>query len=353
MWLSLIASPGFISRVCAFGVTVVRSDSAAGWAARRARRCVWMKREVDGLDAVRVAGPVGGAFQAVDGQRRAPVGVVAADLVGEGREAGRVELQLHERRARRPGTCRAARSRRSAACTAAAASELRVAEVRRDPGGDGQLEAVRRRRVRGGARSAGPCGSTGSRSIPGESLPEPGRDGEEPQRRLVVADVVAVVLEPLGRRRARVGARRRGLTGCWIGLKPLQSSPPAACGITWAAVAGRAGRPRRGRHRHRRGDHPHPGGETQPTSESVRTCHLAPFPLESLPRLTLCPRATRRKGVRRTATPVRWKRWTGSASATCTTGCTTPCTAAHLPSAGCTTSWSPGASSSSSGCCAG
>src|SRR5580704_9321519 len=55
------------------------------------------EREVDGFEALVVAvGKLEGAREAVDIQGRAPVSVVAAWRVNEGRHTGRVKLQLHE-----------------------------------------------------------------------------------------------------------------------------------------------------------------------------------------------------------------------------------------------------------------
>ena len=113
-------SPGFISSVRWFGVDVLRL--AKPRVPRPGGDAVgWDEGEVNRLDAVVVAdGSVGRALQRVDGQRRAPVGVVAAEAVGERGEPGRVELQLPGTRNLRPGSCHAVSSCRCRACRAAA-----------------------------------------------------------------------------------------------------------------------------------------------------------------------------------------------------------------------------------------
>ena len=92
-----IVSPGFIISVREFGVLAREVGQLR--AGRTGRRAVALDEgEVDRFEAVVVAGgAVGAALEAVDGERRAPVGVVAADGVGERRKAGRVELKLDER----------------------------------------------------------------------------------------------------------------------------------------------------------------------------------------------------------------------------------------------------------------
>ena len=107
-----------------------------------------------------------------------------------------------------------------------------------------------------------------------------------------MADVVAVVLEPLG---ASMCADRRrpasSFAARWIGLNPLQSSSPAACGVTWLPSAGRTGRrPSEAADRHHRGDHPVRAPRPNRARSVCGRDHRATLPLESLPRLTLCPK---------------------------------------------------------------
>ena len=151
--------------------------------------------EIDRLDAVIVAGPaaVALAFQAVDGQRRAPVGVVTADAVSEGRETGRVELQLHKGR---PGAWETAARRVGirARGTWQQRRRIRVAHVDGEPRGDRELEPVGDIPAR--VRHRRPClrihrQPFGERDI----APGTGPSRDEPDGRLVVADVVPIVGE--------------------------------------------------------------------------------------------------------------------------------------------------------------
>jgi hypothetical protein len=140
---------------------------------------------------------------------------VAADAVRERGEARWVELQLHERR---PGTrVRAARRVRVGSRLARQQRRgVRVADRHRDPRRDRQLEPVRHVLTRM------PGGRPGQRIgrqalIEGEVVARARPVGQEPNRRLIVADVVAVVLEP-----AVIGCRA---DRCTPGLASPASAP--------------------------------------------------------------------------------------------------------------------------------
>ena len=75
-------------------------------------------------------------------------------------------------------------------------------------------------------------GSTGRRSVNVDVVPGTGLVRDEPHGRLVVPDVLPVLVEPAVPRAPGVLALTAGLTGFWMGLRPLQSSSPTAFGAT-------------------------------------------------------------------------------------------------------------------------
>jgi hypothetical protein len=92
-------SPGFISSVLAFGVNVARSDNR-GPGGPVGTPLAWINPKLTGSMQLGLQlAKFSVHFEAVDGERGAPVRVVAADAVLERCLAGRIEPQLHERRA--------------------------------------------------------------------------------------------------------------------------------------------------------------------------------------------------------------------------------------------------------------
>ena len=150
---------------------------------------------------------------------------IAGDLRGETR---RVHLQLHVRRASMVGTRRNLDVRVAVrtAYLGALGIALVVAHHHAEPDRRGELELVRRAAEIGRWRSGRvdrqhrPVGHVVRRAV---------QVGEEADVRLVVADVMAVVHEPIGvvRRDLRAPHLPKGLL---YGLNPLQSRPPFAAG---------------------------------------------------------------------------------------------------------------------------
>ncbi len=99
---TVILSPGFLSGVLAFGVKVARSDNR-GLGGPVGTPLVWINPKLTGSMQLGLqVATFSVHVEAVDGERGAPVRVVAADAVHQRCLAGRVELQLHERRGPRP-----------------------------------------------------------------------------------------------------------------------------------------------------------------------------------------------------------------------------------------------------------
>ena len=178
------------------------------------RAAVGQVREVDRLGAVgvgdrvrRAARPVQGAelgLQAVDGQRGAPVGLIARD---GGSVAGRIELQLGERR---PGVV--GPRRHLDVAVAVGLADLRalgvalvVAHGQAEPDGRGELEFV----DWPGERPAGRTRRVlGQHHLVAHAVTRPRGVGEEAEVWLVVADVVAVVEEAVLGVRRDLGAQQ-------------------------------------------------------------------------------------------------------------------------------------------------
>ncbi len=200
-WCIEDVDPKSITRIHQEGRRIRCDGGEVGalWARRTGRHAIGLdEREVGGLDAIEVAEvELTGTFEVVDMQRGAPVAVVAAEVVGERSEAGRIELDFEEGAAATvdvEGGRVLRRVRIAVRLTGGLRIRERIAKGHAEPRCRRQLEPVGQVATWGCDRRRG---SRIHRQLlrPGDIVCRAGHSREEADAGLVVADVMAVVIE--------------------------------------------------------------------------------------------------------------------------------------------------------------